>query len=61
MSQLLPLVSREWRNGNYYKYHVLPFFHSLRTKGRNSAWRWEAGSAGIGEAYTADKGLGLKN
>ena len=30
----LPLVSREWRNGNYYKYPLLPFFHSLLTQGR---------------------------
>ena len=24
-SRILPLVSREWRNGNYYKYH---YYHS---------------------------------
>ena len=31
----LPLVSREWRNGVQLSLLLLPFFHSLLTKGRN--------------------------
>ena len=31
--QSLPLVSREWRNGVQLKLLLLPFFHSLLTKG----------------------------
>ena len=30
----LPLVSREWRNGVQLYLLLLPFFHSLLTKGR---------------------------
>ena len=30
----LPLVSREWRNGVQLQLLLLPFFHSLLTKGR---------------------------
>ena len=30
----MPLVSREWRNGVQLQLLLLPFFHSLRAKGR---------------------------
>ena len=33
-SATLPLVSREWRNGVEFQLLLLPFFHSLLTKGR---------------------------
>ena len=32
----LPLVSREWRNGVQVYLLLLPFFHSLLTKGRTN-------------------------
>ena len=39
----LPLVSREWRNGVQLYLLLLPFFHSLLTKGREKGARqWHA-------------------
>ena len=31
---ILPLVSREWRNGTNSSYNCTPFLHSLLTKGK---------------------------
>ena len=31
---LLPLVSREWKNGSNSSYNCTPFLHSLLTKGK---------------------------
>ena len=33
-SLILPLVSREWKNGSNSSYNCTPFLHSLLTKGK---------------------------
>ena len=39
----LPLASREWRNGVQLQLLLLPFFHSLLTKGRLSVGLFSEG------------------
>ena len=41
----LPLVSREWRNGVQLLLLLLPFFHSLLTKGRKLGKRLDSSQA----------------
>ena len=42
LSLLLPLVSREWKNGSNSSYNCTPFLHSLLTKGKffRPPWGW---------------------